>query len=143
MILYPGSGILGSEKYKGSLESGDFKKKLADVINAIRSQMDVDLFICTPLVWCEAGVHKTSVDGVYYKLCQQWAEQTRSVAEARGVALIDLHQDCVDYIEEHGPEKKTFAGIKVNSWWYEMTYDAGELVQSSVAKALRYNYVKP
>ncbi|NRA36733.1 MAG: hypothetical protein HRU15_01215 [Planctomycetes bacterium] len=143
LIISPGNGdgIMGDRAYADSLESGLFKERLSQLLDAVRAEMNVELFVCTPLVWCEAAKpQKIDVEGANYKTCQLWADQVREVAESKGVALIDIHQKCVDYIDEHGADALNFAGHQPKDQWYEMDYKATDFVMQILADTVNFPF---
>ena len=109
IFLYPPVILHGDERDDECLNNGVYKEKLAAILKAARAEVDAEIFVCTNLVWWEKD-GTLNPEGPAYKICAQWAAQTRQAAEAHGYPVVDFYQACLNYIADGSDIKKGFAG---------------------------------
>ncbi len=142
LLIYPDAEAVGEYTEKNGLDNGTYKAKLKDLLTQARQQVEAEVFVCTNLIWTEKNGN-TEVDGTNYKLCAEWAKQTREVAKETGVPVVDFYQMCLDYIEEHGIEKTKFAGfVKKNGQdrYYPIHYHFRDPVVKMIADLIHFEY---
>ncbi len=147
VIVYPGRDILGSRKYIESLDNGTYLKQLRMHIQNIQEITNAPIFLCTPLIWKEDdAANLVVVDGPNYQACQKWANHIKSVANEFNLEVIDMHKNCVDFINKQGVAKANFAGRRT-TWQGQTTYtdidydqSAKDMLLGSICDALNFDY---
>ncbi len=109
IFLYPGSNVISAGGNTDKLSDGTFRAALRQRITDIQAVNKSPIFLCTPLLYADAG-NKTLLNGPNFKASQLWAEETRAVANEIGLGVIDLNNMCVAYVEKHGADGVFFAG---------------------------------
>ncbi len=89
---------------------GTYEKKFIELIKEMKSKTKSPIYLMTPLIWSENDEEsKIVVDGPLYKMSEDHANTIRKVASLTKCPIIDIHQQCLDIINEKGTEGIRFS----------------------------------